>query len=180
MVIWLTGLSGVGKTTIGRHIFKLWKATAPNTVLVDGDTVRHLVRFNTTEDAYSMAGRHAAASRYCDICAWLDSQDINVVCCTISFFEDLRERNRRNLSGYFEVHVSAPLEVLRRRDRKNLYERALRGKIKNVVGVDQVLAAPIDPDMTVDNSADRADFADIAGDILNRALASRPGRGAKN
>lgn len=169
MVIWLTGLSGAGKTTIGRVLYRMWKAMAPNTVLVDGDAVRHLVRFNTSDDAYSQAGRHAAASRYCDICAWLDAQDINVVCCTISFFEDLRERNRRNLSKYFEVFISAPMDVLKRRDSKKLYERALRGEIRNVVGVDQPLMPPASPDMVIDNSRDRQDFSDIAGEILKRA-----------
>ena len=169
MVIWLTGLSGVGKTTIGRAVYRIWKATAPNTVLVDGDAVRHLVRFNNSDDAYSHAGRHAAASRYCDICAWLDGQNINVVCCTISFFEDLRERNRRDLSKYFEVFISAPMDALKRRDSKKLYERALRGEIKNVVGIDQPLTPPAFPDMVIDNSRDRQDFSDIAGEILKRA-----------
>lgn len=171
MVIWLTGLSGAGKTTIGRCLHEIWKAKAPNTVLVDGDAVRGLVRFNADGDAYSTQGRHAVASRYCDVCAWLDSQDINVVCCTISFFEDLRARNRRDLSGYFEVLISAPLEVLRQRDTKNLYERALKGEIRNVVGVDLALDPPFAPDMIVDNGADRRDFRDIAEGILGRALA---------
>lgn len=169
MVIWLTGLSGVGKTTIGRALYRIWKTKFPNTVLVDGDAVRHLVRFNNNDDAYSQAGRHAAASRYCDICAWLDSQDINVVCCTISFFEDLRERNRRDLSKYFEVFISAPMEVLKRRDKKDLYERALRGEIRNVVGVDQPLTPPSASDMVIDNSRDLQDFDEIAGEILKRA-----------
>jgi len=121
-----------------------------------------------TEDAYSMAGRHAVASRYCDVCAWLDNQDINVVCCTISFFEDLRERNRRTFSRYFEVLVSAPMEVLKQRDRNNLYERALKGEIKNVVGVDLPLPPPVNPDMIIDNSNDRRDFDEIAREILKR------------
>ncbi len=171
MVIWITGLSGAGKTTIGRCLHEIWKAKAPNTVLVDGDAVRRLVRFNAHDDAYSIEGRRAVASRYCDICAWLDSQDINVVCCTISFFEELRARNRRDLSEYFEVFISVPLETLKQRDKKGLYERALKGEIRNVVGVDLPLVPPIAPNMVVDNKSDRHDFREIAEDILGRALA---------
>ena len=172
MIIWLTGLSGAGKTTIGQHICDIWKVQAPNTVLVDGDAVRSLVRFNTSDDAYSIEGRHAAASRYCDICDWLDDQDINAVCCTISFFEDLHERNRRDLSRYFEVFINVPMDVLERRDPKKLYERARRGEVKNVVGVDLPLEVPKSPDMVLDNSVDGADLRQIAQDILDRALAS--------
>lgn len=173
MIIWLTGLVGSGKTSIGRCLYEILKAEAPNTVLVDGDEIRNLVRFNTGDDAYSLEGRHAAASRYCDICAWLDSQDINVICCTISFFEDLRERNRQNLSDYFEVFISVPMEILQQRDVKNLYARALKGEIKNVVGVDLPLTPPENPDLVIDNSSPRSDFREIAEEILRRARTAR-------
>jgi len=169
MIIWLTGLSGAGKTTIGKEIHRLWKAEEPNTVLVDGDAVRSLVRFNSGNDAYSLEGRHEAASRYCNICEWLDKENINVVCCTISFYDDLRERNRKNLSNYFEVFVSAPMDILIKRDVKNLYEPALRGEIQNVVGVDLILDEPTDPDLRIDNSADRGNFTSLAEDILRQA-----------
>jgi adenylylsulfate kinase len=173
MIILLSGLVGSGKTSIGRCLYEIWKAEAPNTVLVDGDEVRSLVRFNSGDDAYSLEGRHAAASRYCDILTWLDGQDINVICCTISFFEDLRERNRRDLSNYFEVFISVPMEILKQRDVKNLYERAFRGEVKNVVGVDLLLTSPEKPDMIVDNSSDRSNFMDIAEEIIRRARTAR-------
>jgi adenylylsulfate kinase len=169
MIIWLTGLSGAGKSTIGNAIHKLWKAEEPNTVLVDGDAVRSIIRFNADADAYSLAGRHAAASRYCDICEWLGNEDINVVCCTISFYDDLRKRNRQNLKDYFEVYINVPMDVLIERDVKNLYAPALRGEIRNVVGVDLHLDAPADPDFVLDNSQKCDDFDSIARDILAQA-----------
>jgi len=173
MIIWLTGLSGAGKTTIGREIHRIWKQEEPNTVLVDGDAVRSLVRFNSGDDAYSLKGRHEAASRYCDICKWLDDENINVVCCTISFYDDLRARNRANLSNYFEAFVYAPMDILIKRDVKNLYEPALRGDIQNVVGVDLLLEEPTDPDLRIDNSTDCGDFTALAEDILRQALKQR-------
>ncbi|MGJ3259882.1 MAG: adenylyl-sulfate kinase [Rhodospirillales bacterium] len=173
MIIWITGLSGAGKTTIGREIHRIWRETEPNTVLVDGDAVRSLVRFNSGVDAYTHQGRFEAASRYCDICEWLDKEGINVVCCTISFYQKLRQRNRDNLKDYFEVFVSVPMEILVERDIKNLYEPALRGEIKNVVGVDLELQEPEDPDILIDNSADRDSLTGIATQILDAALAKR-------
>ena len=169
MVIWLTGLSACGKSTLGRLVYELWKPDAPNTVLVDGDEVRDIVRFNTGEDSYSQSGRRAIAERYCDLCAWLDRQDINVICCTISAFEDLRARNRKTFSRYFEVFITAPLEVLSRRHELDLYARAQRGEVHNVVGVDLAFAPPEMPDMVVDNSSDRDDLRPIADEILARA-----------
>ncbi len=172
MIIWLTGLSASGKTTLGRHVFELWKPAAPNTVVVDGDEIRNILNFHSGDEAYTVHGRHAVAVRYCDLCVWLDRQNINVVCCTISSFEDLRQRNRRDLSRYFEVFVSVPMDALFRRDRKNLYAPALRGEKRNVVGIDIPFTPPGNPDMVVDNAPDRQDLRPLAAEILEHALAS--------
>ncbi len=171
MIIWLTGLSASGKTTLGRHICDLWRAEEPNTVIIDGDEIRNILKYNSG-DAYSEESRRIIAGHYCDLCAWLDRQDINAVCCTISSFEDLRARNRETFSKYFEVYIEVPMEVAYRRDVKNLYAPALAGKMKNVVGVDLPFTPPSAPDMVVDNSQDRDDLRPIAADILKRACAS--------
>ena len=101
-----------------------------------------------------------------------NEQAINAVCCTISFFEDLQRLNRQQLSKYFEVYISVSIEVLVERDQKNLYSRALKGEIKNVVGMDLKLPPPANPDLVIDNSKDLPDFEEIAGKILKRALES--------
>ena len=170
MIIWLTGLSACGKTTLGQHIWELWKPQAANTVIVDGEDVRTILGRTTGEDSYSLEGRRAVAERICRICGWLDAQGSNAICCTISSFEDLRGRNRETLSRYFEVFVSLPLEVAFRRDRKNLYAPALKGERKNVVGLDLAFTPPTAPDLIVDNSHDRKDLRPLAADILAAAL----------
>ncbi len=121
MVIWLTGLAGSGKTTIGGYLYALWKAQAPNTVLVDGEDIRRILGREEGERDYTLEGRRKVVERIHEMCAWLDRQDINVICCTMSFFSDVHERNRTILSSYFEVYISVPMDVLWRRDRKNLY-----------------------------------------------------------
>ena len=170
MVIWLTGLSGSGKTTIGRHLFKLWKAEAPNTVMVDGDDIRHFLRARG-EIHYTLEARREIAERIANICAWLDGQDSNVLCCTMSLFDELHKRNRQTLSDYFEVFISVPMDVIERRDIKNLYGPARRGEMRNVIGVDIPFTPPAAPDMVVDNSRDGADLAAIAADIVKKAHA---------
>lgn len=169
MVIWLTGLSGAGKTTIGRHVHAILKKKAPNTVFIDGDEVRRLFGWHEDEHFFTLDGRREVAERIAELCAWLDRQGINVVCCTISLFGFLHERNRKTFSSYFEVFIDVPLEILFERDDKNLYARAQRGEIKNVVGIDLPFAPPQNPDLVIDNGTDGADPRRIARHILIEA-----------
>ncbi len=171
MVIWLIGMSGAGKTVIGRHLYEMWKAEAANTVFVDGDEIRELFNQNRTPDAYTMEGRRLNAERITGLCAWLDRQGINVVCCVLSVFPEMRKRNRKLFSRYFEVYISVPMDILCRRDTKNLYAPAMRHEITNVVGVDLPFTPPAAPDMVIDNSRDGVDLGALAAGILEKALA---------
>lgn len=173
MVIWLIGLSGAGKTTIGRHLCEMWKKEAPNTVLVDGDEIRALFKADRDPAAYTIEGRRANAERITDLCAWLDHQGINVVCCILSLFPDMRDGNRHRFSRYFEAYIEAPMAVLERRDSKGLYAAARAGKTDNVVGVDIEFVPPAAPDMVIDNGVEGADPKKLAADIFAAALGSR-------
>lgn len=169
MVIWLIGLAGSGKTTIGREVCRQWKMNAPNTVLVDGDEIRRIFKHDHAPRCYTVEGRRQNAERIAEICAWLDRQDVNVVCCILSIFHDVQRRNTETYSGYFEVFIDAPLETVIERDTKNLYGPALRGEASNVVGVDIEFEPPANPNMVIDNRADSLDAATVARDILARA-----------
>lgn len=170
MVIWVIGLSGSGKTTLGRHIYDLFKKDEPNTVFVDGDEIRQIFGHNK-EVSYTIEGRRVNAQRICQLCAWLDRQNMNVVCCITSLFEESREWNRRTYSKYFEVFISVPLEILKKRDPKGLYRAIISGAIKNVIGVDIPFSAPKNPDYIFDNSKNNVDLEKVALDILNKARA---------
>jgi adenylylsulfate kinase-like enzyme len=171
MVIWLIGLSGVGKTTIGRRLHVLWQTTAANTVFVDGDEIRKIFGAGQFNHEYSLAGRRRNAERITAICSWLDRQDINVVACVLSVFQDNRDWNRENYSDYFEVFIDAPMEVLRKRHPRDLYGMAERGEMPNVVGVDIPWTPPLKSDLVIDNG-DEADDADaLAKRILDAAMA---------
>jgi cytidine diphosphoramidate kinase len=169
MVIWLVGLSGSGKTTLGREIARQWRQRRPNTVLLDGDEVRELFAQDRDADAYTIAGRRRNAERMVALCKLLDRQQINVVCCILSIFPDMRHENRQRFSRYFEVFMDAPLDVLQKRDVKGLYAAARSGKTGNVVGLDIPFEKPASPDLTIDSSADSADMEKLAAYVLDKA-----------
>lgn len=170
MIIWITGLSGAGKTTIGREVCRLWKKQAPNTVLVDGDEIRELIGRVDGEDAYTMAARRIVAERIQSFCAWLDRQEINAVCCTISAFPDLLVQNRQRFSEYFEVFLDVPIDILEYRARGDIYKKAKLGEVKNVVGFDLPFSPPIAPHMVIENKFDSIDPRTWALRILERAV----------
>jgi adenylylsulfate kinase len=168
MVIWLTGLSASGKTTIGKLVFKLLKEREQNTIFVDGDEIRKVFKWNKNEQHFSEEGRRKVAESISDLCLWLDQQGMNVICCTISLYDHLHRRNRKSFSGYFEVFLDTPFQQLRERDRKKLYSTEMPHVAKNVVGVDLPYNKPKNPDLVIKNK-NGEDLEKIAQIILNKA-----------
>ena len=170
MVIWLIGLSGSGKTTLGTEIVRQWKASEPNTLLVDGDEVRRIFGHDKQEADYTIAGRRSNAERVFELCGWLDAQAHNVVCSVLSIFPDLRAHSRTRYRRYFEVFLNPPLQTLLERDTKGLYRKALSGEMKHVVGVDILFPPPTAADLEIDTSQP-ADIPALALRILDQARA---------
>jgi adenylylsulfate kinase len=169
MVIWIVGLSGAGKTTIGKAVYEKWRQKTPNTVLLDGDQLRQVFAHDNQKTDYSIEGRRVNAQRAIGLCQLLDSQGINVVCCLLSIFEDHRQHNRNTLSAYFEVFVDVPMAELIALDDKGLYQSALKGETHNVVGVDIPFERPQNPDLVIENSHQQADIEAYAESILSLA-----------
>ena len=169
MVIWIIGLSGAGKTTLGRELARQWRTRTPNCVLLDGDELRELFGHDRGDAAYTIDGRRLNAERMTSLCALLDRQGINVVCCILSVFPEMRAGNRRRFSRYFEVFLSAPLAVLRARDPKGLYAAAASGALRNVVGVDIPFPEPATADLVIDTSGEPPDVVRLAAHVLQCA-----------
>lgn len=169
MVIWLVGLSGSGKTTLGREVARQWRLTASNTVLLDGDELREVFAHDRSESAYTVEGRRINAERIAALCKMLDAQGINVVCCILSIFPDMREANRQRFSRYFEVFMDADMDALARRDTKGLYRAARAGTQRNVVGVDIPFPRPDTADMIIPSSGECPDISALARSVLEQA-----------
>lgn len=149
MVIWLTGLSGAGKTTIAEAMVSMLKPHRPQLVLVDGDVIRELFGAGL---GYEEPARWEQIGRIQRLSGWLARQGQDVIVAALYAHPNLLAWNRKNLPGYFEVYVDAPMALLRERDSKGLYAGADRGQTPNVVGVDIPWHAPQQPDMVIDAS----------------------------
>ncbi|CDL00646.1 Adenylyl-sulfate kinase [Magnetospirillum gryphiswaldense MSR-1 v2] len=169
MIIWLVGLSGAGKTTVGREVVRQWKRSAPNTVLVDGDEIRALYKHDQRPGSHTVEGRRDNAERITALCHWLDGQGINAVVCILSIFPEMRAENRMRFSQYFEVYLKVPLPALQARDEKGLYGKAARGEMTHVVGIDIPFPEPETADLVVDNTPGAAAPENLARRILEGA-----------
>lgn len=171
MIVWLIGLAGSGKSTVGRAVYQKWKAMDPATVLIDGDEIREIFKHDRGDDAYTIEGRRANADRISQICALLDRQEINAVCCILSIFGDGQDWNRATYSKYLEVYLEAPEDELV--ERRHLYREAREGRMTNVVGVDIPFTQPHAADMTFDSGRRGPGVEAIAKRILARVLEGR-------
>jgi adenylylsulfate kinase len=161
MVIWITGLSGAGKTTISEALCALVKPRLPELVLVDGDAVRDL--FGGGLD-YEEADRVVQIGRLQRLARFLSQQGQLPVVAALYSHPDLLAWNREHLPGYFEVLIDAPVELVAVRDPKGLYRKAAAAERPNVVGLDIPWHRPAAPDLVID-PGDGATPEDAAGRI---------------
>ena len=170
MVIWLIGLSGAGKTTFAKEIFRKIKMNKNNVVLIDGDEIRRIFKHDRNEGAYSTKDRRINIERIVALCEWLDKQGINVICSTLCIFEDILSSNKNTFSNYYEIYMQASLDVVSKRDVKNLYKSALEGKSKNVVGIDIPFPEPKHPNKVVRNNFKVSLLEAITNEIVNEII----------
>ncbi len=145
-VYFFTGLAGAGKTTIGGLFYRRLKAKKPNVFCVDGDAIFCLEGvFERT--GYSTAARLKDAWPMFRLCKALAEQGIDVVVCSISMYDEIRDWNRANIDNYKEIYIKVTHDTLYRRDQKKLYSSGA----KEVVGVDLPYDEPKTPDAVVEN-----------------------------
>ena len=146
-VIWITGLSGAGKTTLAREISAILKDQLPAVVMLDGDELREIFGADQVgKTNHTRESRLALSMRYSYLCKMLSSQGLTVVIATISLFSQVHAWNRMNFNNYFEVYLKVPIEELQRRDPKGIYSRYYSGEISNVAGLDFSIDEPKYPD----------------------------------
>ena len=144
-----TGLSGAGKSTIGGEFFRRLKAKNNAAVLLDGDLIRPVYLDGI---GYTNEERLTGAARTFRVCKMLTDQGIDVVCCSISMYEQLRRWNREHIDNYREIYIKVKMETLFRRDQKGLYSSGA----KNVMGVDLPFDEPKHPDIIIQNDGEES------------------------
>lgn len=141
-LIWITGLAGSGKSTLGRELHaELGRKGLPS-ILLDGDQLREITG---GVFGYSLEERRRCAEFYSRLCEILTQQGVNIICCTISMFEAVRNRNRSHIPRYFEIYLKADMALLNSRNQKKLYQGN-----PNVMGCDLAVEVPQHPDLTFD------------------------------
>ena len=167
-VYWITGLSGAGKTNIGRLLYECIRTQKPNVVFLDGDALRQACEDDL---GHSREDRRKSAMRKARVCKLLTDQGIDVICATISMFHECYQWNRKYLDKYQEIYISVPFRTLVERDSKGIYKRALSGEIQNVWGVDLKIEEPDNPDIRLENDGNQT--PEVLVEQLRKALSIR-------
>ena len=163
-VIWITGLSGAGKSTIARATVKQMRAQSEQPVLIDGDEIRDAIRDPNT--GHDPASRLANAYRICRLARLLADQGHTVIVATMSIYHEIHSWNRLNYPNYFEVWVEVDLKALQSRDARGLYSRAKNGEISNVPGLDLDYEHPLHPDLILTNNLPLREPEELASEII--------------
>lgn len=144
LTVWLTGLSGAGKTTISQALEKELRSRGCKVEVLDGDIVRqHLAKGL----GFSKEDRDENIRRIGFVANLLTRNGVIVIVSAISPYREIREELREKIGNFMEVFVNAPLEVCEQRDVKGLYKKARAGEIKGFTGIDDPYEQPLNPDI---------------------------------
>jgi bifunctional enzyme CysN/CysC len=156
-ILWFTGLSGAGKSTIANLVEQRLHAGGHHTMLLDGDNVRHGLNRDL---GFTEADRVENIRRAGEVAKLMTEAGLVVLCSFISPYRAEREMVRSLMppGDFIEVFVDTPIDECMRRDPKGLYAKAKAGAIKNFTGFDAPYEAPLSPDMqlhTLDHGAEQ-------------------------
>jgi adenylylsulfate kinase len=171
--LWLTGLSGAGKTTLALGMRDALVARGCLVEVLDGDEVRKNLSLGL---GFSRQDRDANVRRIGYVARLLSRHGVVAIAAAISPYRDTRDEVRREHEGAFvEVFVDCSLDLLVQRDRKGLYARALRGELQNMTGVSDPYEPPLAAEVTVHTDHEQVDesLAKILAFLEQRSLISR-------
>lgn len=147
-VLWFTGLSGSGKSTISEKVYARLKEEGYEVEHLDGDAVREV--FPTT--GFSKEERDSHVKRVGFVASLLQKHGVFVVASFISPYQDARDFVRDMCEDFTEVFISTPLEECERRDVKGLYKKARKGEIDNFTGISDPYEEPKNPELDIDTT----------------------------
>lgn len=143
IVIWITGISGSGKTTISKLIHKDFEKKYGKTLIFQGDELRKILQLKS----YSREGRINNGLIYSELLRNITSQKINVIISLIGLFKKIRKRNRKIIENYVEVFIKSNISKVIKNSKKKHYRNN-----KNIVGIDIKPEFPDNPDIKINNN----------------------------
>jgi adenylylsulfate kinase len=151
MVIWLTGLSASGKTTLALALENKLYEEGFLTQILDGDIIRQGLCNNL---GYTNTDRSENIRRIAEVSKLFCQSGIITISAFISPTNQIRQMAREivGVEDFFEVYVSTPLEVCEKRDPKGMYKKARAGEIKEFTGITSVYEPPVSPDLIIDTT----------------------------
>jgi adenylylsulfate kinase len=161
-VLWFTGLSGAGKSTIAKRVAEALSNRGFTVELLDGDAIRAVF----PRVGFTREEREEHVRRVGHLASRLEKHGIVVIASLISPYQESRDFVRRLCSNFIEVYLATPLEVCEARDIKGLYAKARSGKIKGFTGVDDPYEPPRSPELKLD--ASRISVEQAAAAVLKR------------
>ncbi len=154
-IIWITGLSGVGKTTLAENLNVHLTNMNLHPILLDGDSLRKIFKNdNDNPKSYERSTRIDLARKYSLLSKNLSLQGFIVIVSTISMFDEIYTWNRKNIKNYYEVYLKVPLDELSKRDPKKIYKGFKDGQTRNVAGLDLEIDEPKAADLIYDFGRD--------------------------
>lgn len=154
--IWLTGLSGAGKTTLARALVPELRARGLRVEHLDGDIVRKEL---TRDLGFSKEDREENIRRVAFVAKLLTRNDVVCVVSFISPYRRARDRARGEIQRFVEVYVECPLEVCEQRDVKGLYQKARTGEVAQFTGISDPYEEPLHPEIIVKSAEMSVDNA---------------------
>jgi bifunctional enzyme CysN/CysC len=150
-VLWFTGLSGAGKSTVANLVEKKLHALGHHTYLLDGDNVRHGL---SRDLGFSAVDRVENIRRVAEVARLMVDAGLIVLVSFISPFREERQMARGlvNEGEFFEIFIDAPLSLAESRDPKGLYKKARRGELKNFTGIDSPYEPPEHPELHIETA----------------------------
>jgi bifunctional enzyme CysN/CysC len=157
-VLWLTGLSGAGKSTIANLVDKRLADLGRHTTLLDGDNLRHGLNRDL---GFTSEARVENIRRVAEVARLFVDAGVIALVSLISPFRSDREmaRNLLGVGEFIEIHVATSLAECERRDPKGLYRKARSGELPNFTGIDQPYETPEAPEMSIDTTTLSAEVA---------------------